>query len=156
MAENDVKVDPAEQEFRTKISRRSFAAKVWGGLAGASFFGALMSLTQGLVAAAASVGAGGNVMLAAATSVLNPLPLAVLGGLAAFGVLATYMAQNQETEVNILQSENQARQNAKCLATGKGMEQAPSVEYEQNCRSDNKKWVEAISVAQPQVSRRLQ
>jgi hypothetical protein len=155
MAQNET-IDPVEQEFRANISRHSFAAKVWGGLAGASFFGALMSLAQGLVGKASSMYIkDGNAMLGAVTAVLNPLPLAVLGGLGAFGVFATYMAQREETEANILQSENQARQNAKCLTTGKGVEHTPVVEYEQNCRSDNKKWVEAISRAEPQLSHQL-
>jgi len=88
-------------------------------------------------------GAGANPMLAAASAVLNPLPLTVLGGLLVLGLGATYMAQLSETEASILQTENQARQNAKCFASSKkGKEQEP--EYEQNCRDDGKKWQEVL------------
>jgi len=92
-----------------------------------------------LVAFAAGLAAG----FAAASAVLNPFPLAVLGGLLVLGLGATYMAQLSETEASILQTENQARQNAKCFASSKkGKEQEP--EYEQNCRDDGRKWQEVF------------
>ena len=153
---NDAKTDlsPDELEFRKKISSHSFGAKVWGGLAGASFFGALMSLTGALVATAAAVGTPANPMLAAQMALLGPLPMAVLAGLAVFGVFATYMAQRDETEATALQTKNQAQQNAKCLSNGKASTQEPSVQYEQNCRSDNKKWVDVVRQDQVNASGR--
>lgn len=158
MAQQVQVIDAAEQEFRSKSQSYSFAAKAWGGLAGASFFGALMALSSALVSVASAISMGSaaaaaNPMMAATMAVLNPLPLAVLGGLAAFGLVATHMSNRAETELKILNDEHQAQVNAKCMAQGKGKVQEAQVEYEQNCRADGQKWADVTKKPELVVSR---
>ncbi len=144
-------IDAKEAEFRSKSQSHSFAAKAWGGLAGASFFGALITLANALVAVAAAVsttGGAANPMLAASSAMLNPLPLAVLGGMAAFGLVATYMSNRSETELKLLNDEHQAQVNAKCMEQSKSRGVAQQQEYEQNCRSDGKSWANAVAANQ--------
>jgi len=150
-----IKNNPVEKEFRNKNLWHSFMQAAYGALGGASFFGALMVIAQGVMGLAATAGGiatlGANAAAAQTASaflVTNPITLAAIGGLIAAGLAFTYMSQREGTELKVLQDEHLAQQTAIQHSMGR----APSlnIEHEQNQRADGKQWQEVVHGAPSQ------
>ncbi len=142
---NQVTMDPKEAQFLTRNRALSFKSAVWGSLGMATFFGALMTISAGLISIASGIPAitAGGMPTASAALLGGPIPLLVLGGLIAFGAFATYISQHYATEMRILQDEHMAEQQAKCMQ--QGTSQSVSVAHENPGRADGKTWREAVA-----------
>jgi len=151
------KNDPIEKKFRDKNLWHSFMQAAYGALGGASFFGALMVVSQGLIGLAAKHGGIATALgpqaaanaTASAFIVTNALPLAAIGGLIAVGLAFTYMSQREGTELKVIQDEHLAQQTELQHAKCRALEQ--NIVYAQNQRADGKQWQEVLSRSQPQV-----
>jgi len=167
MAEVPTKNDPEEKQFRRKNLWHSFMQAAYGSLAGASFFGALLSISSGVIGLAAGLakflgfgagvgGAGMEMAAANAFIVSNPVTLAALGGLIVTGLAFTYLSQREGTELKVLQDEHTAQQNARAkqLCVEQGI--CNTAEYPQNQRADGKQWQNVVQAPAQAASRQLQ
>lgn len=136
MADN-IKINSKEEKFRKDNQWYSFTTAVYGAVGMASFFGLLGMLANTLVKA--SVSSAG---MAEAMALLGPAPIAVIGGLMALGIAATYMSQNEATKLKSIQDTHLAEENARCASH----DLVPSIaqEHEQNCRPDGKEWSKVV------------
>lgn len=134
-------VDQSEEKFRRENQWHSFTSAVYSAVGGASFFGALMTIAQAVVAGAAGVGQGAEFAMA----LVNPAPILAIGGLMALGTVSLYMAQRENTTLKTIQDKHMAEENARCMSHGHGKAPAMEIEYEQNCRADGKKWGDVLA-----------
>ena len=120
--------------FRSKRKATSFKAQLYTGLSTATFFGVLgLVVTTGVKALAADV--------AAAALFANPLALGAIGVALAAGVAFTWLAQEQWTEMRVLEDEHLAHRNAECM---KEREVSRGHEHDQNVRADGKQWTQVV------------
>jgi hypothetical protein len=128
-----------EDEFRQKRKTTSFKAQLYTGLSTATFFGVLgLLVTTGVKA----LGAGAAAVEAAALFT-NPLALGAIGVALAAGVAFTWLAQEQWTEMRVVEDEHLAKRNAECMKE-RTPSKSQSQEYEQNCRADGKEWAHVV------------
>lgn len=139
------KIDAKEAEFQSKNQWYSFTATLYNALGGAAFIGLLGMLAQTLVKASTSAAATTE-----ALALVNPVPLAVIGSMMAVGTACLYMSQREATKLKTIQDTHLAEENARCAGQGKAPAHtiAHEPEHEQNCRSDGKKWVDAVAANQ--------
>ena len=144
-----------EEKFRKRRQWTSFKASVYSALSHASFIGLLGMVVQQAVETAS---APGGFSAALSTLATNPLPMLVVGAAMAAGVLFSYIAQNEWTDLKVMEDDHLAQRNAECnaleKAKAKPAEKTASPEHEQNCRADGKKWVDNIPANQNLVAAR--
>lgn len=129
-----------EEDFRKKRKMISFKAQVYTGLSTATFFGVLGLLVTTAVKA---LGTGAAAVEAAALFA-NPLALGAVGVALAAGVAFTWLAQEQWTDMKVIEDDHLAKRSAECLQ-GHSQEKSQTVEHEQNCRADGKNWTQVVS-----------
>lgn len=157
--------DPQNEEdkaFRRKNIWHSFLAAMYSIVGGAATYGLLNNLVASVAHPAAVVG-GAVTTGAAATGTLGILlsPAVLIPAFIIGGIICTYLAQKEYTELRCLQDDNLARRNAVHMATyspqkdsqQKEVPQPISVnaEYHQNQRSDGKSWEDVVMANARQV-----
>lgn len=131
-----------EKEFRKQNLWHSFKAALYGAIGGAAFLGLLTKITSMLVDYAAGE------TVAALHPANLPVTGLITGGLMTAGVLSTFMAQKEYTELRVLQDDHLAAKNAKMM-NGRSQEPEHShashhAHYPQNQRRDGKEWTQVV------------
>lgn len=136
--------DKEEKDFWRNRQWTSFKAAILSALSTATFIGVLAKLVTMAVEAA---GVGENAATAAATF-SSPFTMGVIGVALAAGAAFTYFAQNEWTDLKVLEDDHLAKRNAQCHAQEKAKAQAivTHIEHEVPGRSDGKSWSQAVSV----------
>jgi hypothetical protein len=135
-----------EADFRRKRQWTSFKAQVFTGLSTATFLGVIANIVGTMIAAVGPT----SKALDAALALGDPATIAIMGAALAAGTVFTYMAQNEWTDMRILEDNHLAKRNAQCMQQSQAVEKGCAVEYEQNCRADGKQWTQAVQ-AKPEL-----
>lgn len=144
------KIDAREAEFQSKNQWYSFTQAVYGALGWASFIGLLGTIANSVVNLAVGEAAQPGAVEFAKALFTQTTPLVAIGGLMAFGVACTYMAQREATKLKSLQDTHLAEESAKCMSVGKSV--CVDIEHEQNQRADGKKWAAVIAANENQLA----
>ncbi|WP_425400192.1 hypothetical protein [Aeoliella sp.] len=131
----DTKESELESTFRKKNQWHSFKAAAYGALGMAAYMGAFMTLANGLIGVA-----GGT---AVAASIFSPLPLLAIAALVVVGTASTYMSQQEQTELKVIQDEHLAQQNARELRNN-GHALGNDIQADVG-RRDGRSWQEVVS-----------
>lgn len=147
MAEIMTQHDREEAEFRRKRQWTSFKAQVYTGLSTATFFSVLVAVVSSAITAVSASATAAN-----AAAMFGPAPLALAGAALVAGTIFTYLAQNEWTDMRVLEDDHLAKRNAECMQQkSQSPEKGCAVEYEQNCRPDGKQWAQVVETQKAQV-----